>query len=202
MIEQLGLILGAALVGGYLYRWRGGGWPKSRKAWPSWARGIHRFLRVGLFGFALCWPLWVLAPWWVAFLAGALTTGAVSLGHGNYLDYGHHGPEGESDDPTEFWNFIVHRLTDARDGAWHDGLGMAISGVSYLLPLGVALAILVDPWFGLVALAGALKALAYGLGWFVWEMSRRDVSAIVVAELVAGGLLLGAVTAAAVGHVL
>lgn len=187
MIWAIYLIVLYALASGYLYRWRGGGWPTSKKSWPNWLRGLHRLLRVTFSGSILCLPLWFLVPWWAAGAASILTVLAVTMGHGDWLDFG----TSKRTDPGEWLNPLVHLLTSKRNGPLHDTIGMTLSGLSYTLPPAVVAVIFLGPWWALWLPIGALKGVAYWLGWNVKLPSAPRLEPTVVGEFLTGFFLCG-----------
>ncbi len=148
------LILPYAILGGLWFRYRGSGVP------------FHPPRIVLILGWALIMtlPIWWLAPWWAAALVVAVTTGATSLGHGDWQDFG----TSHLSDPAEYLNVIVHRLTSKRDGTLHDMIGMALSGMTYTLAPALAAAVFAGPLWLLWLPVGALKAIAYWFGWRVF----------------------------------
>jgi len=174
------LILALAVASGLAYRLRGGGF-----------FALPGLVRRPLSALLLTVPIWFIAPWWAALVTVAVVSVFVSLGHGDWLDFG----TSERTDPDEWLNPIVHLLTEKRDGVLHDMIGMALSGMSITLPAAIAAAWFAGPLFLLWLPIGALKAIAYWLGWNVFG-TRVPVPHLdhptAMAEFMTGFLLCGA----------
>ncbi len=180
MIESL--IIPYALAGGWWFRVRGGAPPR-----------LPRFALILGWSLIMTLPIWWLAPWWAAALVVAVTTGATSLGHGDWQDFG----TSHLSDPDEYLNVIVHRLTSKRDGTLHDMIGMALSGMSYTLAPALAAAVFAGPLWLLWLPVGALKAIAYWLGWRVFGFRVTFAGGLLdhptaVGEFLTGFLICGA----------
>ncbi len=185
MIWAIYLSVLYGLAGGCLYRWRGGGWPTSKKTWPKWKRGLHKVSRVGFSGSFLCLPLWFTVPWWAAAAATILTITAVTMGHGDWIDFG----TSQRTDPNEWLNPLVHLLTSRRDGPLHDTIGMILSGMSYTFSPAIVAAVFLGPWWMLWLPIGALKGAAY---WLAWNVKVPSSPPTVVGEFLTGFFLCGA----------
>lgn len=146
MIE-VAAIVGSAVVGAIVFRVRGGFGP------DFWG---HRQITMGAWSALLTGPLWVLAPWYYAAGALALTFGATSLPHGSGIDFGRH----PDDDPDELWR----HWWASPDNPEGDALFMSIRGALMTLPIGIALA-LVGHWpWAVVGVSGALMGACYWAG--------------------------------------
>ena len=136
------LTLIAALIGGILFRMRGG--------WPDIPRPIEQVL----FCAPVIYICFVAFGYWGILLA-ALSVIAVVKRHGNNIDLGTW--DGPSKDA--WYEFTIKWAKPYMSLYWYDALGMAVSGLTYTLPM-----ILINPVLGL---SGILKAPAYMLGWFM-----------------------------------
>ncbi len=160
-------IIAYALFGGWVYRIRGG--------MPPSLFGCGKFCDRNLYAAGLVLPLWFLAPWYVAAIAQVLAFGALTTAHGDSQDFGHAGRT----DPSEWYNVILHRVMRAQDGYLHDFCGMFLSGGLYSLPTALALSWYATPlWLLLIPVLALGKALAYLIGWAVydqWGPLWRDI---------------------------
>jgi len=136
------LTLIAALIGGILFRMRGG--------WPDIPRPIEQVL----FCAPVIYICFVAFSYWGLLLA-ALSVVAVMKGHGNNMDLGMWTPPSND----EWYEFIIKWVKPYLPLYWYDVLGIAVSGLTYTLPM-----LLINP---VLATSGALKAFAYMLGWFI-----------------------------------
>ncbi len=139
-----------AIAGGLAYRLRGGGF------FP-----LPGLVRRPLAALLLTLPIWLLAPWWAALAVLGATTVFVSLGHGDWLDWGTSGRT----DVNEWLNPLLHRVISQRDGPLHDFLGMCLSGVSITLPAALVAGFFASPIFLLWFPLGSMKGVSYALGW-------------------------------------
>lgn len=179
-MSGLPLVLACALLGGALYRWRGG---------PAWLPAPALLKRVlcaaaltaGAFSalpLELRWYDVAFATW--GFLAALR---GISLGHGAYMDLGHTTPEKEHDrvgawqeEPEFAWlRGLVPAGVLWGSRAAYEGLALAVTGIAATAGPGLALVLLGD-WSGWwLLLAGALKAPAYWIGWRLARGSRATV---------------------------
>lgn len=88
-----------------------------------------------------------------------LTMAAWLTGWGNVYDLGH-APRGEKLEKIEY---PIHWLYGRIPEYWYDFIGMALRGIIITLPAGLAT---LNPW---LVLSGASMALAYALGWLIWD---------------------------------
>lgn len=135
-MDYLTIIL-ATLIGGVLFRARGG--------WPSIPRPIEQML--------FCLPiLLVTLPEWYAPIIYLLSVAACCKGHGHNMDLGTWKP------PVDYEWYEFHKPLHGKISEyWYDAIGLAISGLTYTLPL-----IVTHPH---LAWIGILKAPAYMIGW-------------------------------------
>lgn len=153
---------GFGLIGGIIGRWNGGGEPVGwGKYTPNPVDPILLSIPYAVIAFALL-------PWKIAAVLWILTVIAILKGHGRNMDLGTFDnssrPEGVK---AEWYEFLIKGLYGKIPEYWYDALGLAISGLTYTLPVGLAVALGVDGLFMpgmLVALSGALKSLGYMVG--------------------------------------
>lgn len=174
---MIAVILACAAVGAFLYRWRGG---------PAWLPA-PRWLKLGACAAGLSLPAALhVGQWWaptweggVLLVAFAAAFGALSLGHGAYMDLAHTRPEKPHDRvgayQEEPWLAWLARLTGGTicgSRYWYEFLALGVTGFVATLPAGAALVILGD-WSGWwLAMAGFGKAPAYAIGWTLAKGSR------------------------------
>lgn len=158
----------AAIAGGFLYRWRGMAL-KWKKYFP---RPFNQIAFAAPYALACVPDL----GWWALGIL-ALTTLATLSGHGGFLDMGTW--KSERDDET--LEFIIKPLQNRIPDFWYDSIGMAITGLVITLPAGIALG---SP---ILALSGALKSLAYIMGWKLFDASVATARA----EFLTGFFLWG-----------
>lgn len=143
------LMIPLAILGGVFYRFRGG--------WPDIPRPLEQMAFCSIFAFML-----IIAglPYIHAFVAYSLAVVATLKGHGNNMDLGH---APDSDD--EWYEFLIKGYEGKLGTYWYEVLGLCISGLSSTGAVGLALSFY-SPFYGLiVGLSGALKAVAYMIGW-------------------------------------
>lgn len=154
------IILGVALVGAIIYRWRGGGQPE------GWGKYMPRPIDQTLFSLPYIGLAFYFLPWWPAAILSFVTVALVSKGHGRNMDLGNSDAT-HPDAKPEYYEGLISGLYGKISNYWYDALGLVISGLTYTLPVGLFLANPAGPYFweGLaLALSGALKAPAYMLG--------------------------------------
>lgn len=159
-IAFIGIVALAAL---FIGRWNGGGR-------PSWLRWLDNPFSQILYAWpyiaiaCLAVPQLVDGPrwfeWWHVALLSVLTVVMVVKGHGHNMDLGTSDPRGE---PEWYEGGLYEALYGKISNYWYDAIGLAISGLTYTLPLGLYMA---NP---LLALSGALKAPAYMAGRALWN---------------------------------
>lgn len=135
-----------ALLGGALYRWRGHA-SKYKKYFP---RPFNQ-IAFALPHAAVCWPV---IGWWSA-LVLIFTTLGVLTGHGRGMSLGILKLIG---DPEKI-EILIKWLIPHIPVYWYKVLILALTGLAVTLPAGIVLG---SP---ILALSGALKALAYMIGW-------------------------------------
>lgn len=118
------------------------------------------------------------APWiwlasqlfdpWQAIILSIITVVMVLKAHGKVFDLGtarkSSAPFGE--DP-EWYDGILYPLYGKIPEYWYDAIGLAVSGLSYTIPVGLFMADPTGDYFTeglIIALSGALKAPAYMIG--------------------------------------
>lgn len=158
-------------LGAFLYRWRGG---------PGWLKA-PRWLKLGACAAGLTAPLLVAWAPWHALVAVVLAFGAISLGHGAYMDLAHTSPEKPHDRVGQYqeepwlawlrWIFPAGTIGGSR--YWYEFLALGLTGHVATLPPGLALATAGGEWGALaLAASGFLKAPAYAVGWRLAKGSR------------------------------
>ncbi len=139
---------------------------------------------LGIWGLLLGLPLWFIAPWWAALIGVAWVMALTSWGHGDFLDMG-----GGTGDPDEILAMVVTFLTGQSDGFWRDGLGMAISGATYLIFPAILAAFFFSPWWLFWIGVGFLgKGGAYLMG--KWLQNKISLKHTVVGEYMTGFLMV------------
>lgn len=176
------LCAAAGAVGGLIFRWRGGGEPTHLSKWMP--RPVDQILFSTIYS-AIAFI--ALDMWW-AIIVSAITVLMVSLGHGRNMDLGSFdnttAPDPEAVAP-EWYEFIIAPLYGRLSEYWYDAVGLMVSGLTYTLPLGIAMANPIGGYFIegiIIGLSGALKAPAYMLArYFVdtypdeADLSRTEV---------------------------
>jgi hypothetical protein len=150
---EIGIIVAATAIGALIFRMRGGLGPKL-------PRPIEQLLFSLPYGGI---TYLVTENWYIAAVVLALTTITVLKGHGNNMDLGTWTEDAEHEWYEKYTGY--HKLDPQSPGTtkeyWYDVGGMAISGLTYTIPAGIAT---LNPF---IALSGALKAPAYIIGWWV-----------------------------------
>lgn len=165
------LVIAAAIYGGVLSRWHGGGFisgsPKVLKnslwAFPFASVSLLALHAAGVHG----WPLYLAAA--VSF---ALCLFGKATGHGGGMDLAHNPkePGGNPSRKPEKLEYLILWLHGKMPQFWYDFLLLVIIGIASTS--GAALCIgYVNPLAGLiVATGGAMKAVAYAIGWKLHDM--------------------------------
>jgi hypothetical protein len=151
------IVAAMPVVGGIIYRVRGG-------AAPDLPRFVDLLL-FSLYPAALVWLL--MGPWWAAGVLVVVMI-AVSMAHGDGIDFGH----SERRDPDELISRFIRwvRLSPRPDGYRHDTIYMTISGLLMGAAPAVALALAGSGFAALAVIAGgAGKGMAYYLGWWAYD---------------------------------
>lgn len=164
-------------LGAALYRWRGG---------PTWLpapRWLKLALCASLLAAGAFWhAAGTMEPWSLAIaLAGFLAAfGGLSLGHGAYYDLAHTQPEKPHDrvgayqeEPDFAWlRLLIPSGTIAGSRYWYELAALGVTGLAATAGPGVALALVGvhvgQPMYAeatCLALSGALKSVAYAIGW-------------------------------------
>lgn len=178
------ILLAGILLGGFLYRWRGGGF-------EAWFGKVHRFFKLlGVAGFVSLPLLWAGLPWWGIAAAFGAALYAVSLGHGAYMDLAHTRPERAHDrvgdwqeEPDHGWALRALVPDGRLWGSRYLYELVALSWTGFLIVLGPAVALAVaGAWLpaAFYLLAGLCKGPAYAAGWRLnewrWETFRDPVA--------------------------
>jgi len=164
-----------ALIGGYIYRWRGHA-SQYKKYFPRPLNQIAFSLPYAL----ACANI----SWWAAGVVLIITTLAVLSGHGGWFDLGTW-TKPRDDETLEF---IIKPLKKYLSDYWYDVLGLALSGVSITAACGIVYIAWISIPVGLCIIAsGALKAVAYMMGWKLFD----DSVATARGEWLTGAFLWG-----------
>ena len=172
------LVIPWALAGGWWYRVRGGG---------GGLPDVPRIVRLVVWALLLTIPLWFIAPWWAALVGVAAVTVATSLGHGDFLDFS----RGGRGDPDELLAPLADWVTGQRAGFRHDMVGMGLSGILMTFGPAVVASYFAGPLWLVWAPLGALKGLAYAIG-YRFAAPEIGIEPTVVGEWLTGIFLCGA----------
>ena len=158
------LVITLSLLGGLIYRMRGG-------LSPRLPRPLDQLLFALPFGYLayLYFPFdfHEYDNYLVALIVLALTTVAVAKGHGRNMDLSYsHKPNAEVE--PEWYEFVIKPLQKKTSEYWYDVIGMGVSGFTYTVPCSIATA---NP---LIALSGFLKAPAYMIGWWMHNKFAQE----------------------------
>lgn len=143
-----------ALIGGFLSRLCG------RKSVIPF--GLEQFLYAIPYGLIFMGSLWGI-PAFIAGVAGKRT------GHGQYISLGNFRQPYGNDEPLDcivrfFFGF------DYGGNYWRCVAGLAVTGMAVTLLPGLLYGLVVNPLMGaVIAISGMSKALAYMIGWFLYE---------------------------------
>ena len=180
----------AALIGAIIYRLRGWG-PADETVKYWWKR--RPLLHVA---FALPYAFALVGCGWRAVLVVlALTTVAVITGHASIVDLGHV-KDGSAGVPADGQQDEWYTRCIPGEGYWHDFAGLIVSGALITGPCGLALM-----WAGhwatgaAIVASGALKAVAYAIGWLMPVGFRYRGGA--TGEFITGLFLWGSLAALA-----
>lgn len=180
------LVIALALLGGWLSRMCGGGW-------PSIPFGLDTFLYA--------------APYLAVFLVhggyennshilyGILSYAAAitgkRTGHGQYLGFAHSPRQPLKN--AEKLDFIVTFFMGAdvapgfTPSYWRCAVGMAVTGLAETLIPGILISLVLSPLVGvLTALSGLLKPLGYMFGWRMFDDGYTEPEANVYGEIFNG----------------
>ena len=147
------------ILGGWISRMVGGGWP-DLKIPAQWLYAIP----YGLLMYPHCIGI-------VAYVAAAV---GKRTAHAAYIDLGHDSVPIGGTPPLDF---IVRFFFGVdRGGAyWRCCFGMAVTGLAVTLVPGILYAATVNPLAGLIlAFSGALKAVAYMIGWKSFDIVKPE----------------------------
>lgn len=147
-------------------------------------RPIEQML-FSLFVPAVMWHLGY--DWSDMLLPYAVTVWMVLRGHGHNMDGGR--PEFAHTD-YEWYEiaFSMDKIHGKINERLYDFIGMAVSGLTYTIPLGLA----TDSY--LLAAVGSVKAAAYLANWLLWDTGRVK-SPTLLGEWFTGGSLWGLLAA-------
>ncbi len=162
-----------AVVGGIIFRWRGGGEP------VGWGKYMPRPIDQILFSSIYMVIAFGVLEQWPATILSIITVIMVSKGHGRNMDLG---TFDNSSKPggvkPEWYEGLIAGLYGKIPEYWYDALGMVVSGLTYTIPLGLFIADPAGPYFTeglIIAASGGLKGPAYMIGWFFHDMLWNTV---------------------------
>ncbi|WP_373088793.1 hypothetical protein [Sneathiella sp.] len=148
-----------ALAGALLYRLRG----------APWLDFLHRPIKQMLYCGGWGAVGYLLVPeWWFVLLAYVASVGAVSLGHGSYMDLGHTVKPQDIDERPVGWILKPFAKMVGIDPTTtlYDAIGLTLNGILMTLPFAILFWWHGDLAAGFVIFAaGASKTLAYYIGW-------------------------------------
>lgn len=200
---QVALVLG--FYGGIISRIHGGGfgfhWPKTVKnllwALPLAVVGCTALYRVDDF-----YPLWyydhgrsvanAIMLLSFAFITATCLLGKAT-GHGGGMDLAHSDKEPGAGREPEKLEYMILWLHDKLPRFWYDALLLTIVGAAAVSGIAIILG-MINVWAGLIVLlGGALKSVAYILGWrFAVKMSVDLDEPTEFGELLTGFAAYGA----------
>lgn|SRR3990167_1429929 len=117
------------------------------------------------------------------YLAGVL---GKKLGHGQYIHLGYKRQPFEQDEKIDpLLRFFFGR--DEGGQYWRCATGLALTGIVISLLPGIIYAVKIDALYGvLLAFSGALKAVAYIIGWFIHNNINGKAKPTVIGEYLTG----------------
>ena len=161
----------AAILGGWISRMCGGGWPKLPWGLDQW---IYALPYAGVY-FLLPWAWYINLP--VAAAAYGLGFLGKRMGHGQYFHLNYSPRENEEQDekidPFVSLFFGKDLGGHGRKRYWRGVFGLSITGLICALGAGVALGVAGHYIASAVILAGGIaKAGAYMLGWWAYSQVK------------------------------
>lgn len=154
-----------AVIGGIIFRWRGGGEP------VGWGKYMPRPVDQILFSSIYIAIAFLILDQWPAAILSIITVIMVSKGHGRNMDLG------TFDNSTvkggvkpEWYEGLIAGLYGRIPEYWYDALGMVVSGLTYTIPLGLFIGDPSGDYFTegmILAASGALKGPAYMIAWLI-----------------------------------
>jgi hypothetical protein len=145
-----------SLLGGALSRWHGGGF----------VGGSPKMLKNFLWALPLAIGSYIATHGWLlAALALGLCMIGKATGHGGGIDLAHNPKEPGAGRSPEKLEYLILWLHGRMPQYWYDALLLAISGIAAVSGAVVAIAHVSIPAALIVAIGGALKGLAYMIGW-------------------------------------
>lgn len=147
------MILLFSLLGGWISRMHGGGWPRIPYSPDAWLYALP-YGAIAFFAANIWWAI----PAYLIAVMGKRT------GHGNFMSLDHYKGATHGDERLEF---IIKPLRPHLSPYWYDALGLALTGSVVALGTGIVLAPTAPILAAVLVLCGAGKALAYMVGWKV-----------------------------------
>ncbi len=119
-------------------------------------------------------------------LVVTLTALIKSTGHGNFMDLG------SWDKPTdpETLEFLIAPLREVLSGYWYDFTGLAVIGLLGSIPYAVAIYKLSIKASVIILAGGALKSVAYAIGWVTSTQYPTEVGELLTGLFVGISLYL------------
>lgn len=167
------LIILCAVSGALISRWHGGGFGSGSKV----LKNIIWSLPFGLCSFyALSLNTNIFTAIAVSALAWGLCLIGKASGHGGGMDLAHNSKEpGEGREPEKL-EYLILWLHGKISQYKYDALLLVLCGLASVSGAMLVFSY-VNPWFGaIIALGGALKALAYSIGWFLADKTLLDTN--------------------------
>lgn len=190
IIQNKDALAAFALLGGIIWRVRGGLWSGlgSKEIWravftlPFMYAVIffsHRHYHISEISLLML----------IGICAFGVTFGAISTGYANFQDMG---TWKGTDHPPNWLEKIIFPLKPHMSKYWYDFLGMTLSGLIVTLPAGLAT---MNP---VLALIGCFKSVAYATGWKIYPNGTgRGITgfnqATEIGEFLSGIIFWGAV---------
>lgn len=170
----------AALLGGFFYRARGGGWHLPDVPRPVWQ------IICALPYAAIVYMASQAMPAIFSAVALGFTAAILCTGHASYMDLGH-ADDGSVSGPADGQKDEWYGGWIPGGGYWHDFAGLAVKGLMIVLP---AVPFIRDgPGGAMLLLSGLLMPCAYAAGWALRRFGVSDP--VAVGEVLAGALLWG-----------
>lgn len=162
------------LVGGFISRIVGGGFPAKYLPIPAqWLFAVPYFFIFDDIRYCL-----------FAFIVAGITK---RLGHGQYIGLSFvPRPPKKNDEKLDI--FVKPFFGEDNGGNyWRCVWGLAVTGLVMTLPIGIAYAIQENALIGLIfGVSGALKALAYMIGWELFNEKKTKFEPTVIGEFLTG----------------
>lgn len=191
------IVVSSVVLGAFISRWHGGGYFKTAKILKNMAWGAQLGVPTGLIYYLSELPLSlsVSVGLAVTILCGALK----GTGHGGGIDLGTNPKEPGEGRTVERLEYIILPLHDKINRRLYDTLLLSITGIAAVLPAAIALGH-IDILVGIIVFVmGALKGLAYYIGWVAYDFKYRDGPKEHQSPTKIGELLTGAFMGLSIG---